>query len=548
MKQISIPNAGQEMAIKKIFNVYKDYPSDVDFSKVYKDYVKSHHTDNTNVEDGALSIFHGWLNGLSVDDQGVKDIIKGIVYCDFEYDSETRTLYIRRDLTDSSQFQLISQFSWSCEKPVDKLVIGKEVTWFGFWTSVQKGAPGFCHDNFTIEYEEGRNKSLLLVGSTEIRGKGSVGCQIKIRLPKDTEFASCREDYGFIYDVYNQILFDYYSTMRMTFNGNLVRFSLANLFYKKSSEDFVSNYGMHWWRLTVNFKDRKISDYVFIGGHYGPACSFVGFDNIISIGIETFKDARWERQDLEIPNNLEILGDNAFEGFSGFKNGIVCLPKTLQNIGKEVFKNCKDLKRIECTWKQRTLLKSNNCVDKGVEIAVSDFEIVKEIDADTFANESIVNCDFTLPEKLEKIGDRAFKGFTGFKNGMICLPETVSEIGKEVFIGCSDLKCIECTWKQSMILKNNNCVDKGVKFHLTDKHSYSTEKIIDDVKLNEGANVVELFIDDMDLLTGIIIESGNRNVFTSVHSMSEDIVYINCFNLSKEMLDVSLKCKLTFSN
>lgn len=181
---------------------------------------------------------------------------------------------------------------------------------------------------------------------------------------------------------------------------------------------------------------------------------------------------------LQIPENIRIIEDRAFMGSTVDD---ITLPSTIEILGKDVFKDCEDLERINVSWEgmdtpegwdkewnsgyfdvfsgdqiiQKIIDGARVVYDsslhgyrvcdlkdrtvRSVGLYYYDLEIVR-IDDEVFAGCNELEI-VKLPETLVSIGSRAFADCTALPG--IEIPEAVTEMGSDVFSGCSSLGFID---------------------------------------------------------------------------------------------------------
>lgn len=132
--------------------------------------------------------------------------------------------------------------------------------------------------------------------------------------------------------------------------------------------------------------------------------------------------------DLIIPDDVTIIGDNAFEGFTEITS--VTIPGSVIRIGEKVFANCSELTSINFTggiakW----------CELEGIGNLPTD---VKKL----FNGQELIG-ELIIPEGVTRIGDHAFDGFSGLTS--VIIPDGVTSIGNSAFKYCTGLTKITMT-------------------------------------------------------------------------------------------------------
>ena len=130
-----------------------------------------------------------------------------------------------------------------------------------------------------------------------------------------------------------------------------------------------------------------------------------------------------EIKDLVIPNNMNFIGEFAFEGCSGLTS--VTIPNNVTSIGKGAFWDCSSLTSIKVESGNSVYDSRNNC----------------NAIIETHSNSLILGCKNTIiPDGVTSIGVGAFYGCSDL--GSINIPNSVTSIGSVAFHGCSGLTSV----------------------------------------------------------------------------------------------------------
>ncbi len=127
-------------------------------------------------------------------------------------------------------------------------------------------------------------------------------------------------------------------------------------------------------------------------------------NGIKEIGYRVFRGNSWLTE-IELPDGLETIGDEAFE-YSSLES--IHLPGSVKNLGLRIFANCEFLKEI--------------VLEEGIP----------EIPAGMFYRDPIAS--ISLPKTVTKIGSQAFEECP---LQSIEFPESLCEIGRWAFMGTS---------------------------------------------------------------------------------------------------------------
>ncbi len=176
---------------------------------------------------------------------------------------------------------------------------------------------------------------------------------------------------------------------------------------------------------------------------------------------------------LVVPEGVERLGDGSFASTSITS---ISLPNTIREIGDECFKGC-------------SKLQGNLAIPKGVE----------RLGDCSFAFTSITS--ISLPNTIREIGDECFKDCTKLvenQNGKLVFPERIERLGNRSFKGCHSLKNIELPnalreigdqcfmWCDIRSLDFTNCKN----LRSIGASAFSTCQYITDILIPEGVEKV----------------------------------------------------------
>ena len=164
--------------------------------------------------------------------------------------------------------------------------------------------------------------------------------------------------------------------------------------------------------------------------------------------------------ELKLPDNLEQIGRNTFDGCSGLY-GELRLPDRLLRMGQGAFAGCKNLVGdlvipqgvtnipsgcFNGTWLGGTLILHDGITTISDDaFANTGFkgELRLPRDLEVISDNVFYNCDFSgqlvLPENLRAIGDRAF-AYNWRLMGTIEIPENVISIGVGAFAHCRSIE------------------------------------------------------------------------------------------------------------
>ena len=195
-------------------------------------------------------------------------------------------------------------------------------------------------------------------------------------------------------------------------------------------------------------------------------------------------------EELEIQENVKIIGDNAFKGCSKLKK--VMLPASLDSIGNNAFEKCSSLVLVTCAGEKPAIIKENTFPSNEIIILVPNgkvslyqnetnwwrkYTIVDTMSSVSYdddpdeakpgiyvvttseetgstptvalVNDIKISGEYIIPQivtiggvdhTVTAIASGAFENNTGLTN--ILIPSTIETIGESAFAGCTNLKSI----------------------------------------------------------------------------------------------------------
>lgn len=160
--------------------------------------------------------------------------------------------------------------------------------------------------------------------------------------------------------------------------------------------------------------------------------------------------------DIEIDEGIRIIADGAFKDRIRLHH--IKLPSTLEEIGEESFRGCRNLEEMDVPEKtvkihtsafrdcvsMKSLVVRNNCIKIG-ERAFENCSALEEVELPDGITEiygGVFNScrslkSIRLPANLTILGESAFADCVGLTS--ITLPETVTKIDDLVFNGCTSI-------------------------------------------------------------------------------------------------------------
>ena len=223
--------------------------------------------------------------------------------------------------------------------------------------------------------------------------------------------------------------------------------------------------------INSNEYKMKIAESVAVIGKEGCILTNADTGNLMNVkkviikdGVTGIEQGTFDRcqniEEIELPDSITELPDNAFKGHMGLKR--VRLSGKMQVIAPGAFLGCENLERVELgdgtteisqvafakckSLKQIELPKS---VRKIQEIAFGECSSLEKIvlpeEIDEIGRGSFGRClnlsEVSLPKKIESIEEMTFRECKSLKK--IVVPDNVKRIGKLAFAGCEGLIQIE---------------------------------------------------------------------------------------------------------
>ncbi|MDE6300182.1 MAG: leucine-rich repeat domain-containing protein, partial [Muribaculaceae bacterium] len=179
-------------------------------------------------------------------------------------------------------------------------------------------------------------------------------------------------------------------------------------------------------------------------------------NSVTSIGGSVFADCSGLTS-IDIPNSVNTIGEYAFYGCSGLTS--IVIPESVTSIGNGAFYGCNGLTSVlippsVTTLGDEAFMDCNSiykaaypntfsnpfdqidiCIAYDPKDAVVDNGVLYGSDTNTLYFASLtLQGEYSIPESVETVGDKAFYGCTGLTS--IIIPESVTSIGNDAFRAC----------------------------------------------------------------------------------------------------------------
>lgn len=195
----------------------------------------------------------------------------------------------------------------------------------------------------------------------------------------------------------------------------------ANAAKKSSADEMnISNTGVLLKYVDTNEKKHKVVIPKTVEEIADEA--FAGCDKITEIQFEK-------------PENIKVIGKNAFSGCSSLKSFTV--PKNIDVLGENMFNSCTALKKIKIHKNVKVI--GDNCFSSCSSLQKIEFPKKLGI----IGNSAFSNCiglsKIKIPNTVLIIGEQAFSGCTNLKLSKGKLPADLIVLGKKAFQNCTSL-------------------------------------------------------------------------------------------------------------
>ena len=210
--------------------------------------------------------------------------------------------------------------------------------------------------------------------------------------------------------------------------------SKVTLFYKDFGANLVGQKRVDdMWAIECDGPITKIPQRAFLNSMITG--NFVIPNTVTEIGDQAFEGCTGFTGNWTIPNSVTTIGNSAFKGCTGF-TGNLTIPNTVKTIGKYAFSGCTGFTG------NLTIPNSVTTIDGGTFYECSGFtgNLIIPNSVKTIGGSAFMDCTgftgyLTLPNSITTIGDYAFSGCTGF-TGNLTIPNSVTTIGNKAFLGC----------------------------------------------------------------------------------------------------------------
>lgn len=231
--------------------------------------------------------------------------------------------------------------------------------------------------------------------------------------------------------------------------SNCIIISGGSRYYKSfgTSNYEVSNYMFYNCKQLINLllpeNTTRIKDFAFADCDKLSVIAIP--DRVVCFGEQSFRnDVSLTR--IPMPNNLTSIYDYAFMGCNGLSE--ITIPKGVNYIGDGIVKNCQNMVKIN------VVTGNNRFISKNGVLYTSTLDKLL-----IFPNSSDFN-NYSVIDGTNKIAPYAFYNSRNLNE--LFLPSSLSSIGNDAFIGCTNLSNIKITATTPPIC-DNDCFDSTSK-------------------------------------------------------------------------------------
>ncbi len=206
--------------------------------------------------------------------------------------------------------------------------------------------------------------------------------------------------------------------------------------------DSVSQIGSYTFFGCTGLTEISIPDSVTQIGNYAfRSCTslteIIIPDNVTQIGSSVFYGCS-NLTEITIPNSVSTIGDSAFSDCTSLTE--ITIPDSVTQIGYSAFRGCSSLTEI-------TIPDNVTLIGSGAFYGCSSLtEITIPDNVTNIGDEAFSGCvsltEITIPDNVTNIGVSAFKDCTSITK--ITIPSSVTQIGNMAFSGCSTLHEVRC--------------------------------------------------------------------------------------------------------
>lgn len=367
-----------------------------------------------------------------------------------------------------------------------------------------------------FEYDFFMNEAILPIDLETIPENLFLGCGKEIRTIETVEENGINKQYNRISAIYGleSVVFpmNVKEISKAAFM-NCIKFEYKGRVFKETTKDNKTTY--------------SISDNIY-----------KEYDRVAKAEIDLYK----------LPDTLEVIGDNAFNGC--WKLGKIALNANIKSIGESAFKDCSLL-----NLNPPANAKENVNYETGYGLTYVSFKLasdLKEIKADAFNNTEITEANMTnntklkiipagvfgncyyliyaeLPWSVTEVGSKVYGRDVRIKEVML---PTISKIPTDLFYGVDIARLDSEDVKVSL-----NTRDRIVKvpigqtdelnFITSPKYEYHYEQFIGTDKLSESEEFVKV-----DTANGKVLLTGKREVTANSTLRIENVISFRTTSLS----------------
>ncbi|MGN0818705.1 MAG: leucine-rich repeat domain-containing protein, partial [Candidatus Coproplasma sp.] len=248
---------------------------------------------------------------------------------------------------------------------------------------------------------------------------------------------------------------------------------------------------------------------------------------------DTLVQYKGEDEIVEIPDTVNIIGDDAFEFCKSITS--IIIPNSVISIGRRAFKGCSKLKSITIPGSVKEIGEDSFLECHSLEeVHISDLAAWCKIDFEgeeanplAFSEKLYLNgkliTDLVIPDGVTSIGAYAFIYCTSLKS--VTIPSSVTSIGESAFSCCGSIEKVHINDLAAWCRIDFGC---GISNPTAEsKILYLNGKSITDLVIPDGVTSIgDYAFRNIVSLTSVVIPNGVREIGERTFSFCNELTSI----------------------